>query len=151
MNTTISLPPRLYQNLARKSRQLHRQPDEVVIELVEQYLQKPELVTHETLVEETDHPSLPQGAQEEIDALQTLNQETLLEKAQLRANPELEERFQELIFKRDSEGLSTEEERESWQIGAEFNRVMLVRARAAELLHERGYDIKTLYQNTALQ
>lgn len=150
MNTSIILPPRLYQNLAQKSRQLHRLPDDVVIELVEQYLRKPESRT-------TDEPdeiaatALPEGVQEEIDTLETFSQEILLEKAQLKANPDLEERFQELIFKRDSEGLTADEEQESWRIGAEFNRVMLVRTRAAELLYQRGYDIKTLYQDNPHQ
>ena len=101
--------------------------------------------------EEITDTALPEGTQEEIAALETFGQEILLEKAHLKANPDLEERFQQLIFKRDSEGLSADEEEESWQIGAEFNRVLLVRTRAAELLYQRGYDIKTLYQDNPHQ
>jgi hypothetical protein len=148
MNSTIVLPTHLYQNLAQKSRQLHRQPDELVIELVEQYLQKPELSTPNG---EGNYPVLPEGTQEEIDLLETFDQEKLLEKSHLTANPDMEKRFQELAFKRQAEGLSQEEEEEIWQLGSEFNRILLLRARAAELLHQRGYDIKTLYQNVSPQ
>jgi len=38
MNATITLPSQLYNYLLKKSRQLKRTPDELVINLVQQYL-----------------------------------------------------------------------------------------------------------------
>jgi len=41
MSWTISLPYQLYERLAIKGRQLERTPEEVVIDLVQQYLSEP--------------------------------------------------------------------------------------------------------------
>jgi len=38
MNSAVSLPHQLYQRLVRKSQRLHRTPEEVVTDLVRQYV-----------------------------------------------------------------------------------------------------------------
>ena len=41
-DSTITLPSRLYERLARKSRRSERTPEEVVSDLVQQYLSEPD-------------------------------------------------------------------------------------------------------------
>ena len=41
-NSTITLPGRLYERLARKSRRSERTPEEVVSDLVQRYLSEPD-------------------------------------------------------------------------------------------------------------
>jgi uncharacterized protein YnzC (UPF0291/DUF896 family) len=54
------------------------------------------------------------------------------------------ERFEELNAKRQREGLTSDEDRESAALVRRYERAMLVRAQAAALLKERGHDVSSL-------
>lgn len=55
--------------------------------------------------------------------------------------------MQELVEKQQLEGLTEAEKQETQLLSHFFNRVMLVKGKAAVLLQERGYDIKSLVKN----
>jgi len=54
------------------------------------------------------------------------------------------ERLEELNFKRQRDGLTGTEVEEAATLLARYERTMLVRARAAAVLKERGHDISAL-------
>ncbi|HRX05283.1 MAG TPA: hypothetical protein P5148_19190 [Anaerolineae bacterium] len=56
-------------------------------------------------------------------------------------------RMQALVLKRQREGLSPEEELEAERLTMRQERVMLLRARAAALLRERGQNVSTLLES----
>ncbi len=64
------------------------------------------------------------------------------------APPGKEERMQELIDKQELEDLSGSEKQEVDNISDLFSRIMLVRAEAAVLLKERGYDVDQILDST---
>ena len=54
------------------------------------------------------------------------------------------ERMQRLVWKQQSEGLTVAEEDEAQQLQQHAQQVMLIRAEAAALLAERGFDVDSL-------
>lgn len=82
----------------------------------------------------------------EVAQLRYLDDEHLLRTAQLIVPVEKSKRMQILSQKLKNEGLAAAEEEEIWQLQHYAQRVMLVRAEAAVLLQERGYDISRLRQ-----
>jgi hypothetical protein len=73
-----------------------------------------------------------------------LDEAALWQAARNRLAYELSRRTEELHHKRQRDGLTAAEAEEAAGLVRQYQRVMLVRAKAAELLHARGHDISGL-------
>ena len=127
---TITLPETIYQRVKRQSRLMQRS---VADELVA-------VVTSSMPEQET----LPPDIEEELSQLDLFTDEELWRAARLTAPANKAERMQLLVEKQQLEGLTDSEKQETAVLSHFFNRVMLVRAKAAVLLKKRGHDIAQL-------
>ena len=127
---TITLPETIYQRLKRKSQLMQRS---VADELVA-------VVTASLPEEET----LPADIEQELSDLELFTDEELWRAARMTAPADKTERMQVLVEKQQLEGLTDAEKQEAAVLSHFFNRVMLVRAKAAVLLKERGHNIDQL-------
>lgn len=59
------------------------------------------------------------------------------------------ERMQRLVWKQQGEGLTAAQEDEAQQLQQHAQQVMLIRAEAAALLVERGFNVDSLRDSTA--
>jgi len=80
----------------------------------------------------------------ELAQLELLTDQELRQAAQLSVSREQSDSMQELVEKQQREGLSVSESQQAQQLSHFFNRVMLIRAKAAFLLKKRGYDMMTI-------
>jgi hypothetical protein len=64
--------------------------------------------------------------------------------ANIRTLPEENEQIQFLTLKRQTKGLNAAEQMEVEHLLQRYDHVMLVRAQAMALLHERGFDLSDL-------
>lgn len=90
------------------------------------------------------HSQLPADLQQELSQLDLLTDDELWQAAQMTAPTEKTARMQELVEKQQLEGLTAGEQEEAALLSLYFNRVMLVRGKAAVLLKERGHNIDSL-------
>lgn len=129
---TVNLPGPLYERLARRATKTHRTVEAEIVDAVA------------TLPEEPDE--LPADMAEAIAALHLLDDEDLWRAARQTLAPEKAESIERLHLKRQREGLSAPEVEALATLMREYTRIMLVRARAAALLKQRGYDVSGLHQ-----
>lgn len=122
---TITLPDDVYQQVQKQSEQKQRSIAEEVVAVI----------TASFPPQET----LPDDIESELRQLELLSDDELWQAAEFRAPDEKAARMQELVEKQQLEGLTTAEREEAALLSHFFNRVMLVRAKAAVLLQERGH------------
>jgi len=84
---------------------------------------------------------LPPDLAEAAAALSPLDDEALWEIACSRLSPDIASELEALNWKQQAEGLSPGERKRQEELIRQYEKTMLVRARAAALLKERGYDI----------
>ena len=116
---TISLPEKIYRQIQQHSQQMQRSVADEVAAVVT--------------------ASLPEQAQ-----LSPFMDDELWQAARNTVPADKAARMQELVEKQQLEGLTEAEKAEAELLSHFFNRVMLVRAKAAALLQERGYDVDSL-------
>lgn len=75
-----------------------------------------------------------------LEQLSFLTDTELIQAAQSSSTPEEEELMQFLVEKQQREGLTPTESEQAESLSQRFNQIMLVRAKSAALLVERGYD-----------
>ena len=127
---TITLPDEIYQKVNKQSQIMeHSVADELAAVVI-------------SYVQEQDR--LPSDIQQQLNALKLFTDQELWQTARMTAPPGKEERLQELIDKQELGKLSDSEKQEIDDISDLFSRIMLVRAEAAVLLKERGYDVDQL-------
>jgi len=131
---TVRLPDVLYRKIEQRARRMQRSVEDELVAVVAEALPALE--------------ELPADISDELDQLTFLSDEELWEVARTALPPEDSERMQALLLKRQREGLTPEEQQEAERLLHHYDRIMLVRARAAVLLKERGHDISTLYDPT---
>ena len=131
---TVRLPDVLYRKIEQRARRMQRSVEDELVAVVVEAL---------PVLEE-----LPADISDELDQLAFLSDEELWEVARTTLPPEDSERMQALLLKRQRKGLTPEEQQEAERLLHRYDRTMLVRARAAVLLKERGHDISTLHQPT---
>jgi len=134
MNTqslTITLPTPVYHHFARQAQGGPGSIAEEVVAIVTNYLQKDRLTN--TL-------------SQELEQLNWLTDSELWQAARMTVPKEQPETMQVLVEKQQREGLTEKEEQQAQSLSRFFNRVMLIRAKAAMLLKRRGYDISTLIE-----
>ncbi len=127
---TISLPETVYKQFKRRSRQNRRAMADEVTAAVMKVLPDDEL--------------LPPNLERELAQLRLFANHDLQRAAQMMATDEESERMQQLTEKQQRIGLTPDEQQAARLLSRFFNRIMLVRAEAAVLLQERGFDISHL-------
>ena len=127
---TIQLPDRIYRDVAKRARHMHRSVAEEVVAVVSEAL--PTI------------NDLPGELAEELDQLALMNDTELWQAAQTRLGEAEATQMQTLVWKQQRDGLTTREQNKAENLLQRYNRTMLVRAKAAVLLKERGFDITSL-------
>ncbi len=127
---TITLPEPIYQRVKRQSQLMRRS---IVDELVA-------AVTSSLPEQET----LPPDIEQELSELDLFTDEELWRAARMTVPADKTGRMQVLVEKQQLEGLTDSEKQETAVLSHFFNRVMLVRAKAAVLLKERDHDVDQL-------
>ncbi|MEN8220066.1 MAG: hypothetical protein ABFS56_27700 [Pseudomonadota bacterium] len=85
--------------------------------------------------------SLADDIEQALAELDWFTDNELWQAARLTVSGDDSAAMQELLEKQQRDGLTTLESQQVQQLSHFFNRVMLVRAKAAALLKKRGYDI----------
>ena len=128
---TITLPDSVYQKMEKRSQARRRSVAEEVVAVVTAAL--PE-----------ESSQLPADLAAELSDLEQLSDTELWRAAKMVAPVEKTDRMQLLVEKQQLEGLTAAEKEEADLLSQFFNRIMLVRAKAAVLLQARGHDISQL-------
>ena len=124
---TINLPEPLYNRLKQRAAQTQRSVEAELVDVVALALPVAD--------------ALPTDLAEAISQLALLNDSDLWRAARSTLPAEAAERLEALHLKRQREGLAEQEEDEVASLTRQYERVMLVRAHAAQLLKQRGYDV----------
>lgn len=129
---TVNLPGPLYERLARRATRTHRTVEAELVDAVAAVLDEPS--------------ELPVDMAEAVSALHLLEDADLWRAARQSLAAERAAEIEELHQKRQSEGLSASETETLATLMKEYTRTMLVRARSAALLKQRGHDVSSLLQ-----
>lgn len=128
----MNLPEPLYQRLARRASLMHRTVEAEIVEAVN------------TLPDEP--ADLPADVAESVAALHLLGDGDLWRAARQRLDAQKAAEIEALHLKRQREGLSVSETESLATLMQEHTRIMLVRARSAALLKQRGHDVSELLE-----
>jgi plasmid stability protein len=127
---TVELPEGLFSQLRQRAAQANRTVEAELVDVLAGAIAR-------------DH-ELPAELETELAGLRGLDDPALWKLARERLTDETSLHLADLHSKRQLEGLSREESEELTYLVRQYERVMLVRARAAELLKERGHDVSSL-------
>ncbi|WP_069472442.1 hypothetical protein [Candidatus Marithrix sp. Canyon 246] len=130
---TINLPATIYSHVERQSQLMRRSIAEELVAVVTEYWQK---------------EALANDIEQELTQLDLFCDSELWQAAQINVSSEKTDHMQELVEKQQSVGLTDSENQQAQLLSDLFNRMMLVRAKAAALLKKRGYDVSPLIQKT---
>lgn len=126
----LNLPEALYQQLRSRAIQHKRSVADEVLNVLSESVP-------------VDN-KLPQDVEQAPSSLDALDDYALWSLARSRMSPEAAEHLKDLNLKQQREGLSGVESKESELLLGQYERTMLIRARAAVLLKERGQDVSSL-------
>ncbi|MDO9018051.1 MAG: hypothetical protein Q8S73_06225 [Deltaproteobacteria bacterium] len=129
---TVNLPGPLYERLARRATRTHRTVEAELVDAVATSLDEP--------------GELPADMADAISALHLLEDADLWRAARQSLAAERAAEIEEFHQKRQSEGLSASEIEALATLMNEYTRTMLVRARSAALLKQRGHDVSGLLE-----
>jgi plasmid stability protein len=126
----VHLPDRLYSRLEERATESNRTVEAELIEVLStaipaEFEMPPELGKELALLDQLDDASLWQAAREKLPA-------------------ETSARLEQMHLKQRGEGLSETETHALADLVRQYERTMLVRARAAVLLKHRGHDVSKL-------
>jgi plasmid stability protein len=130
---TLHVPSPLYEHLKERAAQTQRSVEEETLEV---------LATAVPPVQ-----ALPADLEEAIDSLSALDDAALAEAARSRLAGDVSAELQSLHHKRQREGLSAVESAKSAELIRDYERHMLVRAKATALLKARGRDVSELMKS----
>lgn len=88
--------------------------------------------------------ALPDDVEMTLTQLEQLDDAAVWQAARSRMAPEAAERLQELNAKRQRQGLDPSEMQEKETLILQYEWAMLIRAKAAAVLKQRGHDISVL-------
>lgn len=137
---TIDLPSSIYERVQQQAQDKNRSVEDEVAAVVESAVSLGE-----------EWAGVPPDLAEEAAQLKLLDDDHLWRVARMTVPEEKSERMQELTWKQQAEGLTETEQQEAKQLQRLSNRVMLLRAEAAVLLKERGFDISSLRQQSSVE
>ncbi len=124
---TVNLPAVLYDRLKRRAEQSNSTIEAEVLQAVTFAVASEEELDPET--------------SETLSQLKLLDDEGLRRAAKSHLAGDVVQQLEDLHLKRQSEGLTAEEEQVASGLVKQYERAMLVRAEARTLLQERGADI----------
>lgn len=129
-SVTLNLPRALYDRLERRAAQTQRTVEDVLLDV---------LATAVPLADE-----LPSDLAEALSPLTLLDDAALWRAARSHLPTEVAAELEALHLKRQREGLTDTETQTLARLVRQYERAMLVRAQAAALLKQRGYDVAEL-------
>ena len=127
---TLNLPQPLFNRVRKMAEQSQRSIETELLEMVAQALPEAE--------------ELPDELADAVAALSLLNDDDLWRAARSHIAVEAVAQMEALHIKRQTEGLSESESETLQRLLYQYERAMLIRARAAALLKQRGYDVSSL-------
>ncbi len=127
---TLQLPTPLYQHFKRLADAARRTVEAEILDAVVHVA--PE-------VEE-----LPPDLSESLSQLEALEDEALWQLARRHLSGDESTELEDLHFKRQSEGLTPEENARTSFLVGQYERTIVLRAHAARVLQERGHDVSCL-------
>jgi hypothetical protein len=124
---TVHVPDRLYSRLEQRASESNRTVEAELVEVLStaiptEFEMPPELGRELALLDQLDDASLWRAVQEKLPA-------------------ETSARLEQMHLKQRGEGLSETETDDLAELVRQYERTMLVRARAAVLLKHRGHDV----------
>ena len=123
---TVQLPDSVYEQIEQRALEAHRSVEAEIAVAVAAAVAPPKLSS---------------DLLEAVEGLAVLDDEALWRAARLRIPEEVSARVEDLNWKCQSTGLEAREEEELSRLLHLYERNMLIRAHAAKLLHERGYEV----------
>ena len=133
-SVTLNVPSALYDRLERRAAQTHRTVEDVLLDV---------LATAVPLADD-----LPPDLAEALSPLALLDEAALWRAARSHLSAEAAAELEALHLKRQREGLTDIETQTLARLVRQYERAMLVRAQAAALLKQRGYDVAELIAGT---
>jgi plasmid stability protein len=127
---TLHLPDPLYTRLQQRARQFNRTLEAELLEVLSTAVPADE--------------SLPRPLAEEVARLDDMDDAALWQAARSSMPKKETTQLEFLHLKRQKEGLSESEASTLAELVGQYERSMLIRARAAALLKQRGYDLSGL-------
>jgi hypothetical protein len=127
---TVNVSDRLYRRLMRRAEQTQRTVEAELLDAAASGLPL--------------HDELPLGLEDELQQLVVLTDEALWRVADSRLAQERAGKLERLHRKAQRQPLSTAERKLELELTRQYERAMLLRARAAWLLKERGFDVSAL-------
>jgi len=127
---TLHLPDRLYARLQQRAQKSNRTLEAELLEVLSTAVPADE--------------SLPHPLAEEVARLDDMDDAALWQAARSRLSAEKSAQLEVLHIKRQRKGLSETEARTLAELVQQYERAMLIRARAVAILKLRGYDLSGL-------
>ncbi|MCG8458822.1 MAG: hypothetical protein MI919_21290 [Holophagales bacterium] len=127
---TLELPEPLYALFRDRAERTRRPVEEEILELVS--------------AAATAEADLTGDLTDAVEGLAVLDDEALWRAARTEVPVASRSRLSDLTLRKEAEGLEPSEQASLEQMLRAADRVMLVRARAAGLLRERGHDVSAL-------
>jgi plasmid stability protein len=127
---TLNVPESLYQCLKDRAEQARRTVEDETLDVLAATLPV--------------HDRLSDDLEEAVAPLELLDDEALWRAARSRLAEVASTQLEELHLKRQRQGLTDAEMQTLSALVRQFERAMLVRARAAGLLKQRGHDVTSL-------
>jgi hypothetical protein len=127
---TVRLPAALYQRIKRDAEKRRHSIEDELLDTVAASV--------------TPEPLLPDDLKSAVEQLDLLDSGALQRAARRHMERADARRLETLHLKRQREGLDPDETREMGHLTSLYERIMVVRARAAQLLHQRGHDVSAL-------
>ncbi|MGH2587458.1 MAG: hypothetical protein ACRDJE_21285 [Dehalococcoidia bacterium] len=130
----LEIPGDVFAKLERAAEQEHRSVQDEAVRLLTRVVPEDQL--------------LPARTRAALANLATLKGPDLLRAARKRPSTRSIGLWRKLLAKREDEGLSSDDEHALDELEEAFYRISLIRAEAAVLLKERGYDISPVDAHT---
>jgi plasmid stability protein len=129
-SVTVDLPATLFHRVQERAVKAHRSVEDELVEVVTAAL--------------PEFDELPQETTAILAQLSFLDDSALWQAARTRLSPDQAEQLEQLNLKQQREGLTPGERQRRDRLLRYYEQTMLVRAQAAVLLQERGYDVSDL-------
>lgn len=127
---TLEIPAELYTRIMQRAERSKRSVEAEFLDVLTHAVHEPE--------------TLPSELAQAIEPLEGLDDVQLWKAARERLANAISAELEALNVKQQRSGLTASEQQRADELGFEYDRVMLVRARAAAILRERGHDVSSL-------
>jgi plasmid stability protein len=124
---TVAVPDKMFARIRDRAQQANRTVEAEVLDVLSDAL--------------TNQDELPADLEAAVSALDLFDETALRRAFESRLSAEASEELESLHFKERREGLTPAENQRRRDLVRQYERAMLVRARAAALLHQRGYPV----------